>query len=107
MPREPPAVPTTTGRDCGAEAVGGGSGELWIAEFRCETEPVTSFEGALACGRKYRSDSKRWVSELQLTAASEIDARTARRNTFSERPGSTTQRIGFPTHTQLDERAVN
>ena len=100
---EPPAVPVTTGRVAGADAVGGGSGALWIDECLCGTEPVASFEepwfeGACAWGRKNLSDSKRWVSELQLTAATEIVARTARRNTRSERPGSSTQRIGFPTH---------
>src|SRR4051812_17932051 len=86
------------GRVAGAEALGGGgSGELWIAACRCGTEPVTSFAGAwtLEDDRKIRSDSKRWVSELQLTAATEIDASTARRNNRSERPGSSTRRIGL------------
>ena len=67
------------------------------------TEPVTSFDGACGLGRKDLSDSNRWVSELQLTAATEIVARTARRNNRSERPGSSTQRIGFPTRTQQDK----
>src|SRR6185295_7969155 len=105
MPLEPPAVPTTAGRVDGAAALGGGgSGELWIDERFCGTEPVTSlFEDTLACGRKNLSDSKRWVSELQLTAATEIDANTARRNNWAARPGSSTQRIGFPTRTQQDK----
>jgi hypothetical protein len=107
MPLDPPAVPTTAGRDPGADAVGGGSGALWMDDRRCDTEPVASFEDTWACGRKILSDSKRWVSELQLTAATEIDANTARRNKRSERPGSSTQRIGFPTRTQLDNRGVN
>src|SRR4051812_37829546 len=103
MPLDPPAVPTTTGRVDGAAALGGGSGELWIDE-RLETEPVTSllFGETWACGRKILSDSKRCVSELQLTAATETVARMATRNKRSERPGSTT-RIGFPTRTQQDE----
>src|ERR1043166_2670187 len=97
MPREPPEVPITTGRVCGAEAVGGGNGELWMDECFCwATEPVTSFDED--CDRN--GLEKREVSALQLTAATEIDAKTARRNTFSERPGSSTQRIGFPTRTQ-------
>ena len=103
MPWEPPAVPITTGRVCGADAFGGGSGELWMAECFCwATEPVTSFDGAWVCDRNGLFWN-RAVSELQLTAATEIVARTARRNTLSERPGSTTQRIGFPTRTQQDE----
>jgi hypothetical protein len=110
IPREPPALPITTGRVAGAAAFGGGSGELWIDDCRCcGTEPVTSFEGAWfdeVRERKNLSDSKRWVSALQLTAATEIDASTARRNKRSERPGSTT-RIGFPTHTQQDKKGVN
>src|SRR3954471_11871827 len=99
MPREPPAVPITTGRVCGADAFGGGSGELWMAEcFGWATEPVTSFDGAGDDRNGF--DWNRAVSALQLTAATEIVARTARRNTLSERPGSSTQRIGFPTRTQ-------
>ena len=87
MPREPPAVPITTGRVCGADAFGGGSGELWMAECFCwATEPVTSLDGPWACERN--GFWNRAVSELQLTAATEIVARTARRNTLSERPGS-------------------
>ncbi len=63
--------------------------------------PLRDRAGHLARGglhlddRKIRSDSKRWVSELQLTAATEIDPSTARRNNRSERPGSSTRRIGL------------
>src|SRR5665213_1928006 len=98
MPREPPAVLMTEGRVPGAAAPGGGgSATLWIAECFCGTEPVTSLVADLV---RNGLDVKRWVSELQLTAATEMVARTATRNTRSERPGSTTQRIGFPTHTR-------
>src|SRR6266404_6757207 len=100
MPREPPAVPITPGRVCGADAFGGGSGALWMADCFCwATEPVTSLDGAWVCERNGLYWN-RCVSELQLTAATEIVARTAKRNTLSERPGSSTQRIGFPTRTQ-------
>ena len=106
MPEEPPDMPTTAGRDAGAEAVGGGSGALWIAERRCGgTDPVFSCAGAWACERNGLLN--REVSELQLTAATEIVARMAKRNTDSERPGSTTRRIGFPTRTQQDGWGVN
>ena len=81
------------------QGYGGGSGELWMAEcFGWATEPVTSFDGA--GDDRNGLDWNRAVSALQLTAATEIVARTARRNTLSERPGSSTQRIGFPTRTQ-------
>src|SRR4051812_37943515 len=104
MPAEPPAVPITTGRVAGAAAFGGGSGALWMTACFCAvTEPVVSPAGV--CERN--GLLKREVSALQLTAATEIVARTARRNTESERPGSTTQRIGFPTRTRQDSGRVN
>src|SRR6476619_6298247 len=107
MPFDPPAPPVTTGRVCGAPAFGGGgNGELWMAECFCGTEPVTSAVGAGAFDRNGLY-AVRWVSALQLTAATEIVARAAKRNTRSERPGSSTQRIGFPTRTQLDKGRVN
>src|SRR5476649_102298 len=97
MPREPPAVPITTGLVAGADPVGGGSGELWMVACFCGvTEPVVSPGCGWFCEVwNHLSDSNRWVSELQLTAATEMVARTARRNRRSERPGSSTQRIGF------------
>src|SRR4051812_39948073 len=90
----------------GFPAVGGGSGALWIVERFGETEPVTSCEG---CGALALNGLtlNRWVSSLQLTAATAIVAKMARRNRRGERPGSTTQRISFPTRTRQDERAVN
>src|SRR5262245_15029019 len=87
-------------------APGGGSAALCTLAWRCGwlTEPVTSLAELL---ERKKLLSKRCVSELQLTAATEIVARTARRNQRSERKGSTTRRIGFPTRTQQDEEGVN
>src|SRR6188768_879 len=99
MPGEPPA----TGRVPGAEAVGGGSGWLCTLDERCcWTVPVTSCGCcAEACGLPPNGlESKRSVSELHPAAAAEIVANKARRNRRSERRGSATQRIGFPTRTQ-------
>src|SRR6476646_9025384 len=102
-----PAVPTTAGRVCGADTFGGGSGALWMAACFCGgTEPVTSPDEAWV-REPNRLYWNRCVSELQLTAATEIVARTARRNNLSERPGSSTQRIGCPTRTQQDDGRVN
>jgi hypothetical protein len=94
------AVPPSQFQPGFAAAVCGtpGNGELSIDEFfREATEPVTSFAGASfdwACDRN-GLELKRAVSELQLTAAIEIVAMTATRYQRSERPGSSTQRIGL------------
>src|SRR5581483_3707932 len=97
MPGEPPVVPTTAGREAGAAAVGGGSGALCTALRDGVTEPVTS---PLPVLERNGLASKRWVSELHPTTVAEMDASRAKRNRRSERPGSTTRRIGFPTRTQ-------
>src|SRR5688572_12897135 len=103
MPGEPPDEPPATGRVAGAEAVGGGNGWLCtLDERRCWTVPVTSCEccAEACCPEPNGLESKRLMSELHPAAAAETVANKARRNRRSERRGSATQRIGFPTRTQ-------
>lgn len=103
MPREPPAVELTwgaeaAGRVCGAEAVGGGNGLLWIAGAGLrETDAVTSFDGALD-EENSLSLAKREESELQLTRPAAKVAVSAKRDQERERTGSATLRMGLLTH---------
>jgi hypothetical protein len=106
IPADPPETPPdATGRVAGAP--GGGNGALWTEPWLFETtDPVVSWD-ELCVANGLPLLSKRWVSPLQLTATTEIEARMARRKHWSERTGSATRGIGFPTRTQQDGERVN
>ena len=86
---------------------GGGSGALWIAACLLRDRA-----GHLAGGRLAEDRTDCRFEAMGVGAATDRSDRNrspARRGgtTRSERPGSSTQRIGFPTRTQQDKRRVN
>src|SRR5947199_7921362 len=103
MPLEPPAVAVSAGTVAGAciAAVfgGAGSGLLCTPVDLLATEPVTSLLPPDDAERLEPNGSltlKRDDSELQLTAATAITAKMAKRGHEGERKCSTALRIGSP-----------
>src|SRR5712692_3645646 len=102
MPLEPPAVALTVGTVAGAciaAVFGAGSGLLCTLAGRLATEPVTSLlllDEAVRLEPKGSLALKREDSELQLTAATAITAKMAKRDHGGERRCSATLGIGLP-----------
>ena len=100
MPGEPPAVELACGPDgrvCGALAVGGGSGLLWIAgEGLRETEPVTSL-----CDLLLRDENSLSLAKREEFRAATDQAHGGHGGQRQTRPRQRAHGLGDATHGTL------